>query len=122
VKKCRGACIGEEAPEQHHLRLLTALGPCRVREWPWAGRIFVRERNAESGLEEAHVFDRWTHVGTARTAGELDDLFQARAEIEFDPDIYKILVGFIAKHPGAVRVVPVAQPQPERLVEDPAWV
>ena len=106
VKKCRGACIGEETPEQHHLRLLTALAPHRVRDWPWPGRIFVRERHAESGIEEAHVFDRWTHVGTARTADELDDLCHARAEIEFDPDIYKILVGFVAKHPGAVKGVP----------------
>jgi DNA polymerase-3 subunit epsilon len=108
VKKCRGACIGEETPEQHHLRLLTALAPHRVRDWPWPGRIFVRERHHESGIEEAHVFDRWTHVGTARSEDELAELAQARCEIEFDPDIYKILVSYVAKHPGAVRVVPAA--------------
>jgi len=106
VRKCRGACIGEETPEQHNLRLLTALAPCRVRDWPWPGRIFVRERSAASGIEEVHVFDRWTHVGTARSEDELQELAQVRCEIELDPDVYGILVSFIAKHPGAARVIP----------------
>ena len=106
VKKCRGACIGEETPEQHHLRLLTALAAYRVRDWPWPGRIVVRERHDDGRIEEAHVFDRWTHVGTARSEDELADLAESRCEIEFDPDVYKILVGFVARHPGAVKVVP----------------
>ena len=106
VRKCRGACIGEETPEQHNLRLVTALAPYRVRDWPWPGRIFVRERDPAGELEEAHVFDRWTHVGTARTAEELEELAQARCEIELDPDVYGILAAFVAKHPHAVKLVP----------------
>jgi len=105
VKKCRGACIGEEAAEQHHLRLVTALAPHRLRDWPWPGRIVVRERG-EQGREEAHVFDRWCHIGTARSEEDLADLVEARAEIEFDPDVYKILLAHVARYPGAVRVVP----------------
>ncbi len=103
VRKCRGACIGEETPEQHHLRLATALAPYRVRDWPWPGRVVVREGSAETGREEAHVFDRWCHVGTARCAQEVEDLASARVEIEFDPDVYKILVSFISRHPSAVK-------------------
>src|SRR5689334_19794897 len=64
VKKCRGACIGEETPQVHHLRLATALAPWRVADWPFEGRIIVRERHPEARFEEAHVFDRWCHVGT----------------------------------------------------------
>jgi hypothetical protein len=45
-------------------------------------------------------------VGTARSEDELAELAQARCEIEFDPDIYKILVSYVAKHPGAVKLVP----------------
>jgi DNA polymerase III subunit epsilon len=106
VKKCRGACIGEETPEQHNLRLATALVPWRVADWPWSGRIIVRERHPDGRFEEAHVFDRWTHLGTARAEDELADLLQARADIEFDPDIYKILLAYVSKHRAAVRVVP----------------
>jgi DNA polymerase-3 subunit epsilon len=106
VRKCRGACVGEETPEQHHVRLVTALAPWRVADWPWPGRIAIRERHPEGRIEEAHVFDRWTHIGTARTAEDLADLAEARAEIEFDPDIYKIVRSFIAKHRHAVMPMP----------------
>jgi len=102
VRKCRGACLGEETPEQHNLRLATALNPHRIVEWPWPGRVAIRERNPYGTLEEAHVFERWSHIGTARSEDELEDLAHARAEIDFDPDIYRILVGFIAKHRRAV--------------------
>jgi DNA polymerase III subunit epsilon len=106
VRKCRGACIGEETPEQHHLRLATVLHAQRVRDWPAAGRVQVRERHPDGRFEEAHVFDRWCHVGTARSEEELAELAQARVEIEFDPDIYKILLAYFARHPGLVRPLP----------------
>jgi len=103
VRKCRGACLGEETPEQHNLRLATALSPYRVLDWPWPGRVAIRERHVDGRIEEAHVFERWTHVGTARSEDELEELAHARVEIDFDPDIYRILVSYIAKHRGSVR-------------------
>ena len=109
VKKCRGACIGEETPQQHHVRLATALASMRVADWPWKGRIAVRERHPEGRFEEVHVFDRWCHVGTARSEDELEDLASARAGIDFDPDVYKILVSHVARHRADVRPIPPAQ-------------
>ena len=114
VRKCRGACIGEETPEQHHLRLVTALAAQRLRDWPWAGRIAVRERAADGTRDDVHVFDRWCHVGTARDEDQLADLLQARVEIDFDPDVYKILASFVARHPGSVKCIPA------RITEDDA--
>jgi DNA polymerase-3 subunit epsilon len=105
VRKCRGACIGEETPEQHNLRLVTALAPHRVRDWPFAGRIVIRERHADGAFEEAHVFERWCHLGTARTAGDLEELLDSRIGREFDPDIYRILAAYVDRHPAAVRVM-----------------
>ncbi len=102
VRKCRGACLGEETPEQHHLRLATALDAHRVLDWPWPGRVAIRERHPDGTLEEAHVFERWSHLGTARSEEELEDLVHARVEIDFDPDVYRILVSFIAKRRGSV--------------------
>ena len=115
VRKCRGACIGEESPEQHHLRLMLALSPHRVKDWPWDGRIVVRERDADGRFEEAHVFDRWCHVGTARCEEDLVDLLEARFEVELDPDIYGILQSFVGRQRAHVVVVPR-----ERITEDAA--
>jgi DNA polymerase-3 subunit epsilon len=110
VRKCRGACLGEETPEQHNLRLATALTPHRVNDWPWPGRVVIRERHPDGSFEEAHVFERWSHLGTARTAEDLADLAEARAEIDFDPDIYRILQSFLARHRHAVMVLPRMAP------------
>jgi DNA polymerase-3 subunit epsilon len=78
----------------------------------------VRERHPDGRFEEAHVFDRWRHVGTARDESALEALLEARADVEFDPDIYGIVRAFIAKHPGAARPVPVAR---EREPARDAW-
>jgi DNA polymerase III subunit epsilon len=115
VKKCLGACIGEETPEQHNVRLATALAPCRLPDWPWQGRIAVREAHPEGALEEVHVFERWSHLGTARSEEDLADLTQSRAEIDFDPDVYRILASYVAKHRGSVR--PLARPAQREMFE-----
>jgi hypothetical protein len=39
-------------------------------------------------------------------------------EAEFDPDVYRIVRAFFAKHPGAVRAVPAVR---ERVEETDAW-
>ncbi len=115
VKKCRGACIGEETPEQHNVRLATVLAPHRLLDWPWEGRIIVRESHPEGAFEEGHVFERWSHLGTVRSEEELADLAEARAEIDFDPDIYRILVSYITRHRASVR--PLARPRQREMFE-----
>jgi DNA polymerase III subunit epsilon len=108
VRKCRGACVGEETPQVHNLRLATALASMRVPAWPWPGRIAIRERHPEGRMEEAHVFDRWWHVGTARDQDELQALAETRAEIGFDPDVYKIVQSFVRRRRASV--VPLFAP------------
>ena len=109
VQRCRGACIGEESPAMHHLRLATALSPWRVAEWPFPGRAVVTERHPDGRFEEAHVFDRWRHLGSARDAEGLEGLLEARIEADFDPDIYGNLRAFLQRHPRGVKAAPVAR-------------
>jgi DNA polymerase-3 subunit epsilon len=108
VRKCRGACIGEESPESHNLRLATALIPHRVSDWPCPGRVVIHERHPEGRFEEAHVFDRWAHIGTARDEDELLGLAEGRVEIDFDPDIYRILASYVTEAPRRVRPLKTA--------------
>ena len=112
MRKCRGACLGEETPEQHNLRLATALATHRLIDWPWPGRVAIRESHPDGRITEAHVFERWSHIGTARSDDELADLAEARVEIDFDPDIYRILVSYVAKHRRAVLPLTAAPADP----------
>jgi DNA polymerase-3 subunit epsilon len=103
VRKCRGACVGEESPEAHNLRLATALAPRRIPDWPFEGSVAIVERDASNALEEAHVFRQWRHLGTAREETEFGELLRSRRLPPFDPDILKVLVRWLSEHPGGVR-------------------
>jgi DNA polymerase-3 subunit epsilon len=107
VRKCRGACTGEETPEVHNLRLATALEAKRIPDWPFSGPVAIVERDAARGLEEAHVIRQWRHLGTARDESELEALASSRRLPEFDPDILKVLRRWLEENPGRARVIPV---------------
>jgi DNA polymerase-3 subunit epsilon len=103
VRKCRGACVGEESPEAHNVRLATALEARRIPDWPFPGPVAIVERDATRGIEEAHVIDRWRHLGTARDEEELAGLAATRRLPEFDPDILKVLRRWLEENPGRAR-------------------
>jgi DNA polymerase-3 subunit epsilon len=103
LKRCRGACVGEESPEQHHLRLATALAPYRIGDWPWRGPVGVRERHPDGEREEIHVIDRWRYIGTARDEDELAALAGSSRLPPFDPDVLKLLVRWFSAHPRSVK-------------------
>jgi DNA polymerase-3 subunit epsilon len=105
VRKCRGACVGEETPEAHNVRLATALEAKRIPDWPFPGPVAIVERDAARGVEEAHVVHQWRHLGTARDESELEALASSRRLPEFDPDILKLLRRWLEEHPGRARVI-----------------
>jgi DNA polymerase-3 subunit epsilon len=97
IERCRGACIGAESTERHALRLSQALTSTRLREWPYSGRIGVRETSANMQSTELHVLDRWCYLGTARTEHEMHELAETRPQPVFELDTYKILARFLSK-------------------------
>ena len=103
VRKCRGACVGEETPEAHNVRLATALEARRIPDWPFPGPVVIVERDAARGIEEAHVVHQWRHLGTARDESELEALVSSRRLPEFDPDSLKVLRRWLDEHPGRAR-------------------
>jgi hypothetical protein len=46
------------------------------------------------------VLDHWTYLGTARSDEELAELKGKDARADFDVDVYRILVRYLAKNPG----------------------
>ncbi len=94
--RCAGVCCGGESPEHHHLRLSMALAAQRLRHWPYPGPVGVREWNPASARGELHVFDQWSHLGTALDEAEIDAILQDRdARAVFDLDTYRLLLGYL---------------------------
>jgi len=101
LHRCRGACVGSEAPVQHNLRLLEALGPERLRPWPWDGPVVIHEESELSGRSDLHVVDQWCYLGTTRSLADLETL--AETERVFDRDYYRLLRRWLERRPGSVR-------------------
>ena len=96
IGHCKGACCGQEAPERHYLRLQMALVADKLRVWPFAGPVGLREHHARSGRTDIHLFDQWCHLATAHTDEELADALQARhPALAFDLDTYKLAVKYL---------------------------
>jgi len=99
VKKCRGVCVGEESTELHNLRLATVFQAFKVKVWPYAGPIAIREGN------HLYVVDQWCYLGAASNEEEVVEL-AGEGTPEFDLDIYKILKKALSQLPSD-RIVPL---------------
>lgn len=106
---CKGVCAGLEAAALHAMRAQLALSSLKIRSWPFSGRIAIRERAAEwawrdahdehGAQEEWHVLEDWRHLGSARSAEELDALGSRSSERVFDADMYRLLQRYFEQHP-----------------------
>lgn len=105
LKRCRGACIGEESAPDHNARLFAALEEEKIRDWPYAGPIGIRERHPDGRREEILLIDRWCHLGTAGTEEEIRDLLHNPLPLDFDLDRYKALVRFMREKGDTLEIV-----------------
>ena len=105
IRKCRGACVGEENSLTHARRLAQALLPYRIKPWPFRGAIGIHEIHPESERECVEVFDQWRHLGSAREDGDLADILALPRPTIFDFDVYRILDRYLklpARHRGVL--------------------
>jgi DNA polymerase-3 subunit epsilon len=92
IGRCKGACIGREDAPNHNIRLLHALAKVKLKSWPYAGMIAVRETDPVSGEWEEHLFERWCYLGSRRS-----EQAAPQGTPRFDVDTYKLLAAFIKK-------------------------
>jgi DNA polymerase-3 subunit epsilon len=95
LKRCEGYCVGVETLQQHNARLADALSEFTFPQWPYRGPIAIRETHPDHGWQRAHVFHRWRYYGSAKTEDEMFELAEIRSEVEFDADIFKLLVKWL---------------------------
>lgn len=84
LKKCKGACIGQEKPLAHAARLLMAMNKLKLATWIYPGAVGLQEG------DEIHIIDHWRYLGTAKNEAEVHDLLDS-SRPAFDRDTYLIL-------------------------------
>ncbi len=89
--QCRGACVGAEPRALHDMRLQIALASLKLKPWPFAGPVGIREPAPDGRGTQLHVLDRWRHLGTARDEGEIDELLRHVEPAPFDVDGYRVI-------------------------------
>jgi DNA polymerase-3 subunit epsilon len=95
---CKGACVGKEPLILHAVRVQMALASLKFKPWPFPGRVALIERGS-MGSVDSHVLDHWAYLGTARCEEDLAALARSTAPCAFDPQVYRILVRYLANHP-----------------------
>ncbi len=102
--KCNGACDDKEKPKTYNAKFLAAFEPLRVPEWPYKGRVLIRERDNERNVTDIFLFDNWCCLAKL-TEHDIHDIPETHYEYIFDLDTYKILKRFIKK--GQIKVIPL---------------
>lgn len=113
IRKCKGACVGKEAPEIYNLRLISAIAGLRFKVWPYPGKIAIKETCSVTERTDYHIVDQWCYLNTVK---DIADVYEENAEkIEskketlkefiFDLDIYKILVKFLLGSQNATNII-----------------
>ena len=89
--RCKGACIGKEAPASYNLRFETALERSKLSQWPFSGPIVVPVNEAG----ETVVINNWI---VQRYNDEDGNQLIVDAEPTFELDEYKIIRRFIKEN------------------------
>jgi DNA polymerase III subunit epsilon len=111
IRRCKGACCAKEPPEIHHLRLQQALMAHRIKIWPFAGKVMIKEHSEENDKVQLHVFEHWTYLGAAESEEALLDICEYKTQLKFDHDTYKLLLK--AFNSQKMQIVPL----PDKSVE-----
>jgi len=105
LRRCAGACVGEEDAATHDARLAAALARVAIPRWPYPGIALVREKAAFSERTDVHAIRDWCWLGTARDDGKLAALLDAPPRPQFDIDVTRLLLKRYAT--GALDLLPV---------------
>ena len=73
-----------------------ALAAQKLRAWPYAGPIGLREVDPVRGRTDIHLFDQWCHLATVHTDEGLAEALARPQALAFDLDTYRLLVKQLA--------------------------
>jgi DNA polymerase-3 subunit epsilon len=96
IKRCKGACCGRETLIMHNLRVQQAMVANRLRAWPYAGKIGIREHNNENNKTQMHIFEHWCYIGVIEHEADLQETITQKQPLKFDLDTYRLLLKTLA--------------------------
>lgn len=64
LKRCFGACVGEESAEAYNARVMTALEAYREKAWPYPGAIAIKESCSINQITQFSIIDQWRYLGS----------------------------------------------------------
>ncbi len=94
LKRCMGACAGEEDPEAYNARLEEAFRRRRVHGWPYKGGVIIREKGTIEGEGELFLVDQWCLLSSFRYTGFGHGPF-IQGTHTFDYDSYKVIFKYL---------------------------
>ena len=97
LRRCAGACIGEESAHAHRMRVITALAPLAIPRWPAPGLAVMYECSEFGDRTDAHVLRDWCWLGTAHDEAELGAMLDAPPQADLDIDIVRLLIGTLRR-------------------------
>ncbi|MDB5164873.1 MAG: polC [Candidatus Saccharibacteria bacterium] len=113
LKKCRGACIGQETAEIYNQRLQIAFEHQRIHAWPYSGAVLVNETP-----NHAIIVDQWCIIGEITQEDYCEPVLQPTTK-NFDLDTYKILQLFLTTKLNKLKIQVLGTQQLQALLSPP---
>ena len=108
LKRCLGACIGEESPQNYTLRLDEAFAHTRLQIWPYTQPLLITEELEDLPGSSGYLIDQWCLL--AQIAQCDQDVSITNNPLPFDLDHYKIIKRYITQ-PQNRRHIKLLSPQ-----------
>ena len=101
LKRCDGACAGDENADEHNARLLSVLDRDRIAAWPFPGPLFLVERNIrplpDQPEAQFHLVNHWSWLGCFDKPAAAQAALQEQPQTVFDRDAYRMLMSALRK-------------------------
>lgn len=111
LKKCTGACSGQEPPASYNTRLLGYFDRKRIENWPFKSPVLIEEKDPPAATPaKAIVVDQWCVIADISQDEHCETLINLYDRV-FDHDTYKILSNFLKNKIHALKIKPLSQAQ-----------
>lgn len=114
LRKCRGACVGQEPADVYNERVLLSFERLRIQAWPFTGPILLQEKSYGKN-QRAIIVDNWCIRGEVTYEEYCEPVLQSLPEV-FDLDTYKILQTFLTTKAGKLQIRVLTPEQLQVLV------